>query len=430
MGGNRIYVPLLSTCETLTTPLYPLSNIMNMSSTTFARGLSTVEDTGTATGEAIESATASLGRREDTALAVVLSGPSHDTGAIRETVKAELGDVPLVGSTTAGEFTDEELSENGIVVSLVASESLSAATAMADAVSEDVFESVQTAVDGLPDPSEMAGEHTAAITFHNGLAGMGEQITLVTGQMLGEMPLAGGSAGDNLALSETTVFSDDGVSSDGVVVAQLSSDEPFAVAANHGHSPLTDTYQVTKAEENIVHELDGEPAYDVWRDEIADVASEEYGIDVSSLSPDSDEFAKLLNQFELGITTAGGEYKIRWPALTDSTDGPLKFATGVPEESEARIMHSPKEDQIESAREAAAASLQRFDGDEVAGAFVFDCVCRGLILDEEFEAAVAEIADEIDAPLAGFETYGEVCMPPDSASGYHNTTTAILLLPS
>jgi methyl-accepting chemotaxis protein len=401
-----------------------------MGSTDFGRGLSTTGDTAKATRQALEAAASGIDDREATNLAVAMSGPSHDAETIRETVQSELGDVPLVGSTTAGEFTDEELSEDGVVISLVASENYAVETGHAEGVSEDVFSTVQEAVDALPDPAEMEGEHSAAVTFHNGLAGKGEQITLVTGQLLGDMPLAGGSAGDNLALEETTVFSDDGVSADGVVVAQLSSHKPFAVASNHGHTPLSESYTVTETEENVVHELDGEPAYEVWKDEIADHVREEYGVDVESLSADDEEFAELLNQFELGIETGDGEYKIRWPAMTDSTEGPLKFATGVPEDSEVNIMHSPKDEQIDSARQAARNSLERFEGGDVAGAFVFDCVCRGLILDDDFDQAVGEIADELDAPLAGFETYGEVCMPPEAASGYHNTTTAVLLLPS
>lgn len=402
----------------------------DMGATTFGRGMSTAEETAEATHEAVHAAASDLPDGNDPTLAVALSGPGHDAETVRETVLAELGDVPLVGSTTAGEFTDEELSKDGIVVSLVASESYSVATTYAEGVSDDVFGTVQEAVEELPAKDEMAGDHTAAVTFHNGLVGKGEQITLVTGQLLGDVPLAGGSAADNLALEETTVLTEEGVSKDGVVVAQLSSNQPFAVAASHGHSPLSDRHEVTETEENVVYELDGEPAFDVWKREIAEPAREEYGIDVDGLSADEDSFAELLNQFELGIETGDGEYKIRWPALTDSTDGPLKFATGVPEESEVRIMHSPKEKQIDSAREAARNSLQRFEGDEVAGALVFDCVCRGLILDDEFDQAVGEIADEIDAPLAGFETYGEVCMPPEATSGYHNTTTSILLLPA
>jgi methyl-accepting chemotaxis protein len=208
----------------------------------------------------------------------------------------------------------------------------------------------------------------------------------------------------------------------------IGSDTPFGLAANHGHAPLSDTYEVTEADENVVYELDGQPAFEVWKREVAEIAAQEYNVDVDSLSDDGDDLADMMTKFELGLPTGDSEYKIRWPGLTTSTDETLRFATGVPEGSEVKIMHSPPEDQVDSAEEAANQALDDLGREDPQGALVFDCVCRGLILDEEFDTAVEAIASEVGTPLAGFETYGEVCMQPDASSGYHNTTTSILLL--
>ena len=400
-----------------------------MSRTRFGRGNSERTATEEAVKEAVGEATAQIGSTDQIALAVVMSSPAYDVSALVEAVRGELGAVPLIGATSAGEFTDSGVTDGGVVIALIASEELAVESSLASGVSTDVFGTVQTAVHGLPDIDEMGGEHTAAITFHDGLAGKGEEITLITRQLLGEIPLVGGSAGDDLRLEETTVFTEDGVSTDGVAIAVLAGDSPFGFAANHGHRTLSETYEVTEADGNTIWELDGQRAYDVWQREIAETARAEYGIDVASLTPDDDEFAMLLNQFELGLETNDGSYKIRWPAMTDTTDGPLKFATAISEGSEVRIMHSPKEQQIDSARTAARESLDSFEGNQVAGALVFDCVCRGLILGDDFGQAVQEIATELDAPIAGMETYGEISMPLDARSGYHNTTTSILLVP-
>lgn len=394
--------------------------------TTFGRGISTATGTAAATNQALDSARDQLGSGVTPSLAVALSDPEYDAGTIVDTIQDTVGDVPILGATTAGEFTDQETTDGGLVIALIGTDGLAVSTALAEGVSEDVFGTVQHAVDGLPDQDELGGDYAAAITFHNGLAGKGEQITLVTNQLLGDIPLAGGSAGDALALEETTVYTERDMSSDGVAIALLGGETPFGLAANHGHVPVSETFEVTAAEENVIHEIDGKPAFEVWKREIADVAAEEYDIDVESVS--DDELAELLTKFELGIPTGEDTHKIRWPGLTDSTDGRLTFATGVPEGSEVQIMHSPKAGQVESAGDAARDALTDLGADDAAGALVFDCVCRELILGEEFDEAVAEIATEIEAPLAGFETYGEICMHPDETSGYHNTTTSILLL--
>ena len=68
---------------------------------------------------------------------------------------------------------------------------------------------------------------------------------------------------------------------------------------------------------------------------------------------------------------------------------------------------------------------------KAAGALVFDCVCRSIILGESFREAVGAMKEVIGpVPLLGFETYGEICMDPTQFSGFHNTTSVIVLIPA
>ncbi|WP_336328037.1 FIST signal transduction protein [Halovenus sp. HT40] len=400
-----------------------------MESTELVRGITTAADTATATSEAVRTARGQLTDPDSVELAVVFASAIHDVETIVDTVREQLGPIKLFGSTTAGEFTDDRVTSGGLAVGLIASDHLHIETALADGVSEDIFGTVERAVADLPETAEMDGEYTAAVTVHSGLTGKGEQISLVTNQVLGDIPLAGGSAGDDLGMEQTLVFTEDGIADDGVAIAVLSGDQPFGLGVEHGHEPISETYEVTRAEENIIYELGGEPAFDVWKREVAAVAAAEYGIDVDSLTAEDRELFDLLTRFELGVPIADGAHKIRWPGMTDRTTGPLAVATAVPEGTEVRITHSPTEAQIDSAQNAAEQALAEFEGDGLAGALVFDCGCREIILGSEFDRAVEGIADVLPAQFVGFETYGEVCMPPDSASGYHNATTSVLLLP-
>lgn len=63
----------------------------------------------------------------------------------------------------------------------------------------------------------------------------------------------------------------------------------------------------------------------------------------------------------------------------------------------------------------------------MAGAVVFDCICRNLILGDAFQSAVSAMHEELGgAPLAGFETYGEIALDAGDMSGFHNTTSVVL----
>ncbi|MBL8742277.1 MAG: FIST C-terminal domain-containing protein, partial [Myxococcales bacterium] len=94
------------------------------------------------------------------------------------------------------------------------------------------------------------------------------------------------------------------------------------------------------------------------------------------------------------------------------------------------IMESDPSRQVDSAVDAARAARAGLGAAEVAGALVFDCICRKLILGDEFAPMVRRVSEELgNAPLAGFETYGEIAMNSGDMSGFHNTTSVVLAFP-
>ena len=238
------------------------------------------------------------------------------------------------------------------------------------------------------------------------------------------IPYVGGSAADALALEETHVFVDDEVVSDAIGLGLIVSEKPFGLAVQHGHEPIAGPMVATDTEAGTIAELDGDPALDAYRAAVREPAREHYGIDVDDLG--AGELQQLLTFFEFGIRTGEDDYKVRWPGLTPDTSGPLVFPGTIPQGTELYVMHSPKAAQISSAREAGRTAVESLDGHRPAGALVFDCACRGAILGEEFDEAVAAMG----APLAGFETYGEVNLQPGEMRGFHNTTSSILLFPA
>ncbi|TYT63176.1 FIST signal transduction protein [Natrialba swarupiae] len=332
----------------------------------------------------------------------------------------------LVGCSANGTFT-RDVVEDGVAVGLVASDTLSFYTGLGTGLRENVSRAVREAIGDLP---ERVDDHpyAAAITLHDGLSGVGEKLALSCQQKLGpEVSIAGGSAADNHRLEATYVFCDDEIVDDGVVVALIGAKQRPVVAVAHGHEPLSEPVEVTRADGPTVYELDGEPAFDVWKDAVRDTVAEEFDVDIDDLDADSRLLQEILCEFEFGINQ-GDQYKMRWPWIEDD-EGSMQFTVDVPEGTVVRVMHGRPEAQIESAGETIRRALSDAGDVRMAGAFVYDCACRGIVLGEEFERAVEEMASELSVPFVGFETYGEICMGPGQFSGYHNTTTVALLLP-
>ncbi len=137
-----------------------------------------------------------------------------------------------------------------------------------------------------------------------------------------------------------------------------------------------------------------------------------------------------LLRYELGLISGANEYKIRAP-LAVAEAGAMTFACGIPEGAVVRVTKSVEQAQIDSARGAAQRARKALGSSGVAGALVFDCICRNLILGSRFGTAVKEIHSALgSAPLAGFETYGEIAMELGQSSGFHNTTTVVLAFPT
>lgn len=337
---------------------------------------------------------------------------------------AEFPGVPLLGASTAGEFTERGDAKSSAVLFALSGE-YQAFTGLGTGLRADPERAVLAALEGLP--GEVAGlPHKTAILLIDPLSGNGEEATLLAASHIGmAVPLVGGAAGDDLAMKRTEVASGARAVSDAVSVALLFSKEPLGLGVCHGHAPLSRSLSVTRAQGSVVYEIEGRPAWDVWLEHTREAAGRR-GIDVARLSPDQ-EGAYLL-RYEAGLA-AGDELKIRAP-LSRGADGSISFACGIPEGAVIRITESEPEHQVNSAREAAKRALARLGNRPVAGALVFDCICRNLILGDAFARAVHGMSEALgNAPLAGFETYGEIALDVGDMSGFHNTTSVVLAFP-
>ncbi len=370
-----------------------------------------------------------LGEAELDALSASLEGPpifiaafasaSFDLADVLATLGSRFPDAVVVGSTTAGEFTHEG-DGNKTVALFALSGDYRVHAGMATGLAASPDGAVRAALEGQP--SRLAGyPFRTHVVLLDALAGHGEEAALLVAATLGDVPLVGGAAGDDLAMTKTYVGLNGRAASDAIVVASIFSKKKLGVGVCHGHQPLSDPMKVTRANGSVVEEIDGRPAWDVWRERTRQRAKE------LGLDPEESPGAYLL-RFEAGLRI-GDEYKVRAP-LAPKPGGGILFATPVLEGTVFRIMESDASAQIESAVVAAREARADMGGGAVEGALVFDCICRKLILGDRYVDALLSVSAELGgAPLAGFETYGEIAMNSGDMSGFHNTTTVVLAFP-
>lgn len=402
--------------------------------TKIATGISTGRNGSEAARVAARQAIEKIGDRK-VDMSIVYSSSAYNYRDVVDAVREATGNAPLMGASSAGEFTEKDVLHGSVAVCLLASDDIRFFTAMAEGVGDDPEGAVRRLAEKMPETVEDR-PHRCIIMIADGLAGVGEEIVLSAINIMGgDTPIVGGMAGDDMKFEKTHLFLDGDVVTDGICICLLASTMPLFTAVKHGHRPLTEPLTVTRALGNVVYEINNKPAWGVWKEEVIAHRVRKAGEPEPwhELATQSD-IGQFLANYEMGLPIeTEGEYKVRFPSGVND-DGSLNFSCGIAEGTVFRIMDgSDMGDQIEAAGDAAGMARQAAEDagyTRFAGAFVFECAVRRLMLGDEFYRAPDAMAKVLDGiPMIGFETYGEIRLEPGQFSGYHNTTSVILLVP-
>lgn len=361
------------------------------------------------------------GGAQDPVLISVFASPVFPLQEVLASLQGEWPAATVIGASSSGEFTEAQ--ETGQAISAWAiwgdfKVQASMASDLKEAPEGAVVELGAKLNQTFPDHP-----HRVGLLLLDTMSGRGEETTLLAATLLGEeepVRLVGGAAGDDLAMKHTWVGVGTEAREDAVVLAFLHGRHPFGIGVQHGHQAESRPLTVTRATGNVVHELNDRPAWDVWREEATALTA---GVDFGALTPE--ELTPFFFTHAASLTS-GSAIKVRSP-LQRHDDGSLSFACGLPEGAVIRLTTSDVGKQLASARGAAEQARAQLGGRAPAGALVFDCICRKLILQDRFGDAVDAISDALGGvPVAGFETYGEIALDVSDLSGFHNSTTVVL----
>ena len=317
------------------------------------------------------------------------------------------------GCSTAGEISAQGVEDGTLVVTAMHFDQVRLAQVSTTlAAMEDSFAAGKRLASGLP----IAGLR-AVLIFGQGVSINGSAVLSGMTDMLGpKVPITGGLAGDGGAFAQTWVLDDKGVSSDRLTCVGLYGDTlEFAHGSFGGWSPFGPARKVTRCQNNVLFELDGEPALQVYKRYLGEHAN---GLPASGLLF---PFAMLgSDHSEVGL--------IRTILGVDEAAGSLTLAGDIDPEGYLRLMHASTDALVDGAEAAAQAAkaMQTHTRDGLA--LLVSCVGRKLVMggrvDEEVEA-VGQVFGR-GATLAGFYSYGEISpFSPAVECRLHNQTMTI-----
>lgn len=338
-------------------------------------------------------------------LAIVFISGSYEQEKTIEGIKSILGEVPLVGSSTAGEFTNLGTSRHSVIVILLKCDELQFAIGWGEGISVNSrqagHKSALTANRRFIE-REPQGElkRKVFLIFPDGLTGNCADVLRGIQEILGRsFPIVGGSSGDDFLFKKTCQYCHRLVLTESVVGVLMGGNLNFGIGSRHGWKPLGKPHKVTKAIANIIYEIDNQPAIKIYE--------EYFGKDAMELK--SEPLASLAILYPLGMAVKGEEeYLLRNPnSVTE--EGALVCGAEVPEGEEIRLMIGNKESVLEAASNAALNALKNLHGAKAKIVFAFSSISRDKLLgrykNQEIEMVKKVFGKNI--PIVGFYTYGE-----------------------
>ena len=266
-------------------------------------------------------------------------------------------------------------------------------------VTKNAFVSLAAATDQPP---------KTAIVLANAFAFDSDRLMRSISQVLPMLTIAGGLASDHRTFSQTYVFTEEGISGDGVATAMLYG-ETLQVGTHFDLNwrGLGKKFTVTSAKGNRLYTLDNEPAIDIYR---------------RYLGPEV--YAKLPRiGLEFPLLFQDGNLPVARAVMQVHDDGSLSFAGGIAEGKEVQFGFADIENLLDDPNRHHGILASQ----SVESIFIYSCIARYTLIGKEIEAETLQM--QHIATTAGAFTYGEFFH--DASMGcnrvFNQTMTALAL---
>lgn len=318
----------------------------------------------------------------------------------------------MAGCSTAGEILGTRVQDGSLAVAVARFAGTRIATAIVPARSGNE----SRASGALLAERLAAPDLKGVLVLSDGLHVNGSQLVAGLNTVLGGAAVVtGGLAGDGDRFERTWVL--DGAQP---VSGRVSAVGLYGkhVRIGHGSRGGWDIFgperRVTRADGNVLYELDGRPVLALYRDYLGEMAD---GLPAAGL------------RFPLALRADAGDDKrlVRTILAVSQADGSMTFAGDIPEGYRAQLMRANLDHLVDGAEEAALMTRNRGGDGHRTLAVAISCVGRRMVLGERIEdevEATVELLPEATRQV-GFYSYGEISPYASGTCDLHNQTMTL-----
>jgi hypothetical protein len=332
--------------------------------------------------------------------------------------------IELIGSTTNGEISSVMgFQEDSLVLLLFcADEKIEIRAGLGRETSKNLTVAVEEAISNAT--AKLSTPPQLCLTFPDGLTVSGVSMLEALKQSLGsQVPIIGGIAADNYSFERTYQFFQNEVTSDAIPILLFAGDILYSYGVASGWHPIGKQSQITKAEGNVVYEIDGQRALDFYEHYLGvDWFTNGYAIHALAI-------------FEADLEN----FYLRAPVKYDREAGSITFFSDIPVGSIVQNTTAVRPDIIKATDASFQTAVTDYPGTSPALALFVSCAARRRILGTqakaEFEIVKAQLPPGL--PCCGLYSYGEISPLVDASASkitrdketqFHNQTFVTLLL--
>jgi hypothetical protein len=324
--------------------------------------------------------------------------------------------IDLLGCTTAGEIVDNNLYEASISCLLMDINQTDYRLIFTKNT-EGVFETGQQ----LRADADAAFANPAMIVATAGVLNDGEEIVrgLKSAVIPREIPLFGGLAGDDLAITDTYIFSRTSITNNGMAAIVFNNNKiDIKGIATSGWQALGTAHTVTKADGNIIYTINNEPALDFF--------IRFFGFH-DNANVKGKQISTISAQYPLQVMRGDDEYAVlRSPIKGDDETRSLTLVGSIREGDRFRFSISPGIEVIDQTIDELKTFLH--DTTDADALILFSCKGRHAALGPFLDDEIQGIYEHWQKPMIGFLTYGEIGNVRNGICEFHNETCSLLVI--
>jgi hypothetical protein len=330
-------------------------------------------------------------------------------------VRDRCPDAIIAGCSTAGEILDTRVSDGSVVATEVAFD-----TTRVRAADMTLCRDTDSREAGRKLASQLAADDLVhVLVFSDGLEVNGSELSRgMTDRLPVGVLVTGGLAGDGTDFNETLVVSGTEAGPRRLVAIGLYGQRlKIGCGSVGGWDPFGPERLITKSHGNVLFELDGRSALELYKTYLGDYAA---NLPASALL------------FPLSLRSGvHGPPVVRTVLSIDENEGSMTFAGDLPVGQYARLMRANFERLIDGASNAARDSHDTIGRRSPELAVLISCVGRRMVLQQRIEEEIESVREILGpaSTLAGFYSYGEIApFSPSEPCELHNQTMTITTL--